>query len=106
MRALLGVLLISFGILVEVHCSAILPLENEGREKMRIPSRLDRTDEAEILPEEWTTFSRILAMLNRIRARPQKRNFDELDRSRFGAFYKRNFDQVDGAGFGTLSRYF
>ena len=54
----------------------------------------------------YRTFSRILAMLNRIRARPQKRNFDELDRSRFGAFYKRNFDQVDGAGFGTLSRYF
>ena len=25
-----------------------------GREKMRIPSRLDRTDDAEILPEEWT----------------------------------------------------
>ena len=66
-----------------------------------------------LINSQWThvfmlyrTFSRILAMLNRIRARPQKRNFDELDRSRFGAFYKRNFDQVDGAGFGTLSRYF
>ena len=34
-----------------------------------------------------------------------KKNFDELDGSRFGAFYKRkrNFDQLDVAGF---NRYF
>ena len=44
--------------------------------------------------------------MNLIERANVKRNFDELDGSRFGAFYKRkrNFDELDdGADF---SRYF
>merc|ERR1711990_935762 len=35
-----------------------------------------------------------------------KRNFDELDRARFGSFHKRNFDEIDKVGFGAFNRYF
>ena len=36
-----------------------------------------------------------------------KRNFDELDGSRFGYLKKkRNFDQLDSAGFGSFGRHF
>ena len=43
--------------------------------------------------------------MNLVKRANVKRNFDELDGSRFGAFYmkKRNFDPLDGAGF---NRYF
>ena len=46
--------------------------------------------------------------MRRAKFRLARRNFDELDGSRFGEFYKRkrNFDQVDASGFGSLSRYF
>ena len=46
--------------------------------------------------------------MNIVKRANAKRNFDELDGSRFGAFYKRkrNFDQLDGAEFGSLNRYF
>merc|ERR1711953_293362 len=33
-----------------------------------------------------------------------KRNFDELDRARFGAFHKKNFDELDRAGFGAFHK--
>merc|ERR1711936_1215873 len=35
-----------------------------------------------------------------------KRTFDEIDRARFGAFHKRNFDEIDKVGFGAFNRYF
>merc|ERR1712141_518280 len=33
-----------------------------------------------------------------------KRNFDELDRARFGSFHKRNFDELDRARFGSFHK--
>merc|ERR1719445_731332 len=34
----------------------------------------------------------------------QKRNFDEIDRARFGAFHKKNFDELDRARFGAFHK--
>merc|ERR1711874_873934 len=33
-----------------------------------------------------------------------KRNFDEMDRARFGSFHKRNFDELDRARFGSFHK--
>ena len=62
-----------------------------------------------MLLSDWdinlVSFRRLYRIMNLVKRANVKRNFDELDGSRFGAFYKRkrNFDQLDGAGF---SRYF
>ena len=42
--------------------------------------------------------------MNLVKRANVKRNFDELDGSRFGAFYKRkrNFDELDGSRFGAF----
>merc|ERR1711923_271350 len=34
----------------------------------------------------------------------QKRNFDEIDRARFGAFHKKNFDELDRSRFGAFHK--
>lgn len=31
-----------------------------------------------------------------------KKNFDEIDRSGFGSFVKKNFDEIDRSGFGSF----
>jgi len=69
---------------------------------------------------DWTNQLKIAELIQKVEGglKVKKRNFDELDGSRFGAFYKRNFDQdqkgikkrnfdgVDGERFGVMSTHF
>lgn len=98
-------LIIALSIVIQASSLPLYPLEAE--ERLRPPtSRIDRRPaEPDMESDDWMRIYRIMNIVKRANA---KRNFDELDGSRFGAFYKRkrNFDQLDGAGFGSLNRYF
>jgi len=100
--------LIALSVIIEAQTSIILPLEYQlesAADEGKLTNKLDDWNY-----EDKNTYNRMDLYKLMSLLRPygsSKRNFDELDGSRFGYLKKkRNFDQLDSAGFGSFGRHF